>query len=1068
MSEAVQVSLILIRRLSDGRVEWIPIQNPPQHVPVTPDSAYTVVDRAGYEAPKTLVPQRQGDNLVIEVQGSDAVVLDGFFTAEHAEFYPTTNLAAGEGPFSGAALTANSPELAASAPAEPEVWSAGHEQAGAATAAATTTGTGGGSSPLLWVGLAAGGLGLAALAGGGGGSGGESGGGGGVPPPPDTTPPQITSGATASAVAENSGAGQVVYTVTATDTSSVTYSLEAGGDASAFSINARTGAVTLIANPDFEAKPSYSFTVVATDAANNTAVQAVSLAIGNVADTPVTITSGASAAAIAENSAAGQVVYTAAAIATTGTTVTYSLKADGDAASFSIDSTTGAVTLTASPNFEAKPSYSFTVIATDAANNTAQQAVALGINNLDEVAPTITSATTAAINENGSAGQVVYTVTSTDTGDISTGSTHYTLSGTDAAAFSINTNTGVVTLTGIPNFETKASYKFTVVATDAAGNNSQPRAVSLAINNLDEVAPTITSGPTATAINENSAAGRVVYTVTSTDTGDVSTGSTHYTLSGTDAAAFAINTNTGVVTLTGIPDFETKSSYHFTVGATDAAGNNSQPRAVSLAINNLDEVAPTITSGPTATAINENSAAGRVVYTVTSTDTGDVSTGSTHYTLSGTDAAAFAINTNTGVVTLTGIPDFETKSSYNFTVGATDAAGNSSQPSAVSLAINNVPPSVDHIAVTGAVGAQNGILNAGDTVQVTVTMSENTVVNTAGGTPSIELSIGGDRVDAGYVSGSGTPNLVFAYTIQAGENDSNGISVRPDSLSANGGSIQDPPGSAANLAHGPVPSNPSFIVDTTAPTLSSSSPANNATDVPQGADIVLTFNENVLAGSGNITISGGIDVPPLAGHTIPVTDGSQVSISGNQLTIDPTSDLVFSTTYSVRIDAGTITDAAGNPYAGISDITTLDFTTEDVIVSPLALAQSASADSRSFQSLASDSIDIRGAGSDVAPSADAASFGAWSGAANLGSDDRIMVVSADSWNPSAPANQVSINVVGAPLQSLADSLEEHGLPIASSPAFEASLPGASLDGAGHVASLENIPAPILTSQGLVS
>ncbi len=145
------------------------------------------------------------------------------------------------------------------------------------------------------------------------------------------------------------------------------------------------------------------------------------------------------------------------------------------AAAFSINASTGAVTLTGNPNFEAKPSYNFTVVATDAASNSAEQAVSLAINNLDEVAPTITSGATAtAINENSGAGQVVYTVTSTDTGDISTGSTTYSLKPVgDAAAFTINANTGAVTLTGNPNFEAKSSYNFTVVATDAAGNSSE-------------------------------------------------------------------------------------------------------------------------------------------------------------------------------------------------------------------------------------------------------------------------------------------------------------------------------------------------------------------------------------------------------------------------------------------------------------------------------------------------------------------------------------------------------------------------------------------------------------------
>ena len=103
-------------------------------------------------------------------------------------------------------------------------------------------------------------------------------GGGGTPA--DTTPPVFTSGATAIAIAENSGAGQVVYTATATDASlPIVYSLKAVGDYAAFTINGSTGAVTLTANPDYESKSSYAFTVIATDAASNAAERAVTLAI---------------------------------------------------------------------------------------------------------------------------------------------------------------------------------------------------------------------------------------------------------------------------------------------------------------------------------------------------------------------------------------------------------------------------------------------------------------------------------------------------------------------------------------------------------------------------------------------------------------------------------------------------------------------------------------------------------------------------------------------------------------------------------------------------------------------
>jgi methionine-rich copper-binding protein CopC/uncharacterized OB-fold protein len=1309
-------NLVLTRRLADGTIEWIPL-NVPQHVAADPGAAYSLIDRADYDAPDALVARRAGDNLIVEVGEREVLVLDGFFVAPAVAFYPTPDVAGGAGPFSGAPITAESLVLAGSPDGSGIVWSAepveAEVAAAAVTASAAGSGTaGGGASPLVWGGLAAGGLGLLAVAGGGGGSGGGSGGGGA---PPDTTPPQITSGTTASAINENSGAGQVVYTAAATDTSQITWSLAATGDAAAFSINASSGAVTLTGNPDFEAKPSYTFTVVATDAANNRTQQTVSLAIVDQDDSAPTITSSATATPVNENTGAGQVVYTATGTDTspitwslaatgdaaafsinpstgvvtltgnpdfetkssytftvvatdagnnaaqqtvtlaivdqddsapnitsgataapvnenvapgrvvyTGTAtdqgaVTWSLKSGDDAAAFRIDARTGVVTLLASPNFEAKSSYRFTVIATDGDDNRSEQAVNLTVNNLDEVAPTITSpATATAIDENSGANQAVYTVTSTDTGDISASPTTYSLSAAgDGSAFTIDATTGVVRLTANPNQETKPSYTFTVVATDAAGNASQ-RAVTLAINDLDEVAPTITSPATAPAINENSGANQAVYTVTSTDTGDISTGATTYSLSAAgDGSAFTIDPATGVVRLTANPNFETKSSYSFTVVATDAAGNASQ-RAVTLAINNLDEVAPTITSPATATAIVENSGANQAVYTVTSTDTGDISTGATTYSLSAAgDGGAFTINGTTGVVRLTANPDFETKSSYTFTVVATDAAGNSSQLP-VSLAITDIPdesaPTVASVAVSGAIGAQNNTLNAGDTVQVTVTMSENTIVSTAGGTPRIALNIGastvfanyasgsgtsslvftyvvqasntdangisiaanalqanggtlrdatgntavlthaavpdnaaflvdttaptvasvaltgaigaqnstlnaGDTVQvtvtmseattvstaggtprialtvgastvfANYASGSGTSSLVFTYVVQAGDTDANGISIAANALQANGGSLTDAAGNAATLAHAGIANNASFLVDTTAPALTSSVPADGATAVAVGANIVLTFNDQIQAGSGNITISNGTDT-----RVVAVTDATQVTFSGSQVTINLASDLLGNSNYNVQIANGALTDEAGNPYPGISNPTTLNFATQvvadtTVVVFDLVQGSSSSHSGRTFQAGVSYDIYIRvDSNSDNLSTAGGGpgTWGTWSGTANLGADDRIILV-GDGSAVEGDVGFVTGMVVNAGeilWQSAAVGVDAARLAGATFTRVTGPAPGgvdtavlfsaappaaffAGQEGQLNTMYLTNMPAGILTSQGLL-
>jgi len=587
----------------------------------------------------------------------------------------------------------------------------------------------------------------------------------------DEVAPTITSGTTATAINENSGAGQVIYTAKATDTADisggVTFSLKTGSDAG-LTIDPTTGAVTLTGNPDYEAKHSYSFTVVATDAAGNASSQTVTLAVNNLDEVAPTITSGATATAINENSGAGQVIYTAKATDTADISggVTFSLKAGSDAG-LTIDPTTGAVTLTGNPDYEAKHSYSFTVVATDAAGNASSQTVTLGINNLDEVAPTITSGTTAtAINENSGAGQVIYTAKATDTADISGGVTFSLKAGSDAG-LTINPTTGAVTLTGNPDYETKHSYSFTVVATDAAGNASS-QAVTLGINNLDEVAPTITSGTTATAINENSGAGQVIYTAKATDIADISGGVTFSLKSGSDAG-LTINPTTGAVTLTGNPDYETKHSYSFTVVATDAAGNASS-QTVTLAVNNLDEVAPTITSGTTATAINENSGAGQVIYTAKATDTADISVGVTFSLKAGSDAG-LTINPTTGAVTLTGNPDYEAKSSYSFTVVATDAAGNASSQT-VTLAVNNL----DEVAPTITSGTTATAINENSGAgQVIYTATATDTADISGGV-TFSLKAGSDagltiNPTTGAVTLTGNPDYEtrdsYSFTVVA-------------------------------------------------------------------------------------------------------------------------------------------------------------------------------------------------------------------------------------------------------------------------------------------------------------
>ena len=110
----------------------------------------------------------------------------------------------------------------------------------------------------------------------------------------------------------------------------------------------------------------------------------------------------------------------------------------------------------------------------------------------------------------------------------------------------------------------------------------------------------------------------------------------------------------------------------------------------------------------------------------------------------------------------------------------------------------------------------------------------------------------------------------------------------------------------------------------TSPTLSSSTPADNATNVVKDGTIVLNFSENVVVGSGNITIK--IASSDVSIETIEVNNPEVTGSGTSQITIDPQTNWGQNTEYYVLIDATAFDDTSGNSYEGISSTTALTFT----------------------------------------------------------------------------------------------------------------------------------------------
>ena len=126
-------------------------------------------------------------------------------------------------------------------------------------------------------------------------------------------------------------------------------------------------------------------------------------------------------------------------------------------------------------------------------------------------------------------------------------------------------------------------------------------------------------------------------------------------------------------------------------------------------------------------------------------------------------------------------------SSHTLQARVMDLAGNSGTSASQHYTLDITSPTVSSVAVPA-----DATYEPGQTLDFTVNASEAITVDTTGGTPRIALVVGATTAYANYVSGSGSNALLFRYTVQAGDQDANGITV--GALTSNGASLHDTAG----------------------------------------------------------------------------------------------------------------------------------------------------------------------------------------------------------------------------------------------------------------------------------
>ncbi len=250
----------------------------------------------------------------------------------------------------------------------------------------------------------------------------------------------------------------------------------------------------------------------------------------------------------------------------------------------------------------------------------------------------------------------------------------------------------------------------------------------------DSTAPTITGPSSATgatssiSISENTTS---VHTFTANET-------VTWSKSGTDASFFTISSGGGALTITS-RNFEAPAdtggdnTYVVVITATDAASNATN-QTLTVTITNINE-APTIStngSGETHTVTQAENSTNVTTYTASDPDAG----ASLSFSISGTDAADFAINSSSGVLTFAANPDFEapadsdTNNIYIVVITVSDGTLSDTQTLTVTITNANESASVSAPTVSGSV-------NKGIATTISVT------VNTAG---KVRFFLGGKRI----------------------------------------------------------------------------------------------------------------------------------------------------------------------------------------------------------------------------------------------------------------------------------------------------------------------------------
>ncbi len=395
-------------------------------------------------------------------------------------------------------------------------------------------------------------------------------------------------------------------------------------------------------------------TATATDPSGNTSEFSLNVVATSPNEAPVVNDQGFN---VDENASNGTSVGTVAASdANSGDTLTYAITGGTGQTAFTINSSTGEITVADSAQLDRETTTSFTLtveVTDDGVGTLSDTAtITITVDDVNDNAPVVTPSQSFNITEAASNGDSVGTVVATD-GDTTGSLTGWTITaGNGDGIFQINSSTGEITIANNTNLdrEVAGSYVLGIQVGDGV-NTSTTETVAITVTDANDTAPVITASQSFN-ISEAAGNGVSVGTVAATDA-DTTGSLTGWTIvSGNGDGVFQINSSTGEITIADDTNLDREVTGSYVLGIQVGDGvNTSGTETVAITVTDANDTAPVITASQSFN-ISEAAGNGVSVGTVAATDA-DTTGSLTGWTIvSGNGDGVFQINSSTGEITI--------------------------------------------------------------------------------------------------------------------------------------------------------------------------------------------------------------------------------------------------------------------------------------------------------------------------------------------------------------------------------------------------------------------------------